>query len=67
MGSNLSTNYGNLGTGFGNNMITSVGGTLGNSFGSNINSDDPFAEIETNYGIQSTLPQINLNLNSGLI
>jgi len=45
MGSNLSSNYGNLGTGFGNNMTTSVGGTLGNSFGSNINSDDPFAEI----------------------
>ena len=47
-------------------MATSLGGTMGNSFGSNLNSSDPFAEIEMGYGIQPTLPQINLNLNSGL-
>ena len=39
---------------------------MGNSFGSNLNSNDPFAEIEMGYGIQPTLSQINLNLNSGL-
>ena len=66
LGNNLSTGYGNLGNGFGNNMTSPVGSGLGNTFGSKLNSNDPFAELDTAYGIQSnSLAQINLNLNAG--
>ena len=49
----------------GNNLSTGYG-SLGSSFGSNLNSNDPFAELDTAYGIQPNfLAKTNSSLNTG--